>query len=356
MRAPDRVVVIGASAGGVPALTTFVSGLDADLPAAVLVVLHVPADRPSLLPRILERAGPLPAVHPEDREPLLAGRIYIGPPDHHLLIADGLVRVTRGPWENGYRPSIDALFRSAARWHTSRVVGIVMSGALNDGVAGLAAVEKFGGVPVVQDPADASVHEMPERCLEAVPAAKVLPVSEIALFVNEVVRSDPPPRFPSPEVAPEYPDLAAAQGTRPAVELTDAEPAALVCPDCGGSMFTVQDDAVLRFRCWVGHGWTAAALEQANGRALEEALWAAVRVLEEKQVVQQRLVSRAAARGRTSVVERIEAERAGQERLIHTLRDAIMDMSRMDMARMDMAHMDMARGEQQRDHDGVQLS
>jgi two-component system, chemotaxis family, protein-glutamate methylesterase/glutaminase len=341
MPPPDRVVVIGASAGGVPALTTFVAGLDADLPAAVLVVLHVPSDRPSLLPQILDRAGPLPAMHAGDREPLLAGRIYVAPPDRHLLIADGMVRVTRGPWENGYRPSIDALFRSAARWHTTRVVGIVMSGALNDGAAGLAAVEQFGGVPVVQDPADASVHDMPERSIEAVPAAKVLPVSDIAAFLNEVVRSAPPPRLPAPEVAPEYPDLAAAQGTRPDVELTDAEPAALVCPDCGGSMFTVQDDAVLRFRCWVGHGWTAGALEEANGRTLEEALWAAVRVLEENQLVQQRLVSRAVDRGRTRVVERIAGERVRQDQLIHTLRAAIMDM---------------ARGERHGDDDGSELT
>jgi two-component system chemotaxis response regulator CheB len=326
LRPPDWVVVVGASAGGVPVLTEFVSQLDTDLPAAVLVVLHVPADHRSLLPKILERAGRLPAAHPRDREPLVAGQIYIAPPDRHLLVADGAVRVTRGPWENGYRPSIDALFRSAARWHTTRVIGIVLSGALNDGVAGLIAVEQFGGIPVVQDPGEASVPEMPGHALEAVPAARVLAARDITVFVNDMVRSEPGPRVAVPEVAPEYPDAAAAQGMRPHVELTDAEPAGLVCPDCGGSMFTVEDDAVLRFRCWVGHGWTAGALEQANGRALEDALWAAVRVLEENQAVQQRLFTRAVAHGRQSIVERIAAERAQQEEFIRTLRSVIMEM------------------------------
>jgi two-component system, chemotaxis family, protein-glutamate methylesterase/glutaminase len=327
IRAPDRIVVVGASAGGVPALATFVSGLDPDLAASVLVVLHVPASPPSVLPSILDRSGPLAAAHPRDREPLIAGQIYVAPPDRHLLIADGVIRVTRGPWENGHRPSIDALFRSAARWHTTRVIGVVMTGALNDGTAGLTAVAQFGGITVVQDPADAAVPAMPVHALESVPAARIVALDDIAALFNAVVRSEPPPRAAAPELAPEYPDLAAAQGARTDPELTDAQPAALVCPDCGGSMFAVEDEAVLRFRCRVGHGWTGAALEDANRRSVEQALWAAVRVLEEHQAVHQRLVSRAVAHGRTSAVRRIEAEQVRRDELVKTLRSVIMDLT-----------------------------
>src|SRR5947207_4741531 len=197
-RFPARIVVVGASAGGVPALTRLVQSISSDLPSSVLIVLHVPPRGRSVLPAILDRAGPLPASHPRDREPLVAGQIYVAPPDRHLLLHANSIRVTRGPWENGYRPSIDALFRSAARWYGPRVIAVVLSGALDDGAAGVAAVQEHGGMVLVQDPREAEVPDMPVRAIERADSASVLPVSEIAQAINASVARAVPPVPPPP--------------------------------------------------------------------------------------------------------------------------------------------------------------
>jgi two-component system chemotaxis response regulator CheB len=328
IRAPTHLVVVGASAGGVPALSSLVTGVSPDLNAAILVVLHVPANGRSVLPDILQRASGLPAAHPRDREPMLAGHIYVAPPDRHLIVHDGALRVTRGAWENGYRPSIDALFRSAAHWYGSAVIGVVLSGALDDGAAGLAAIHEQGGLSIVQDPSDAAVRDMPDHALVTVPTARVMPAREIAGTINRVT-TDPSaqhargPRVLAREVA-EDPDLAAAQGIP--IEIEDvgpASPAGLVCPDCGGSMFDLGNETGARYRCRVGHGWTAEALNDAHGRQLEQALWAAVRVLEENQAVQRRLVDRAVQSGREQVARRVAARQEQRDRLASMLRAAI---------------------------------
>src|SRR5438067_12132886 len=172
-------IVIGASAGGVDALQQLVAGLPADLPAAVFVVLHISPHGPSVLPRILSRAGPLRAAHPKDREAIRPGRVYVAPPDYHLLVSNGRVRVTRGPRENGHRPAVDALFRPAARSRGPRVVGAVLSGVLDDGTAGLLAVKQAGGLAVVQNPADALYSGMPQSALDNVAVDYTLPVADI---------------------------------------------------------------------------------------------------------------------------------------------------------------------------------
>src|SRR5262245_59348659 len=150
-----------------------------DLPAAVFMVLHVPADAPSMLPEILSRSGPLPAKQPQDREPICPGRIYVAPSDRHLTIEDGVVRVTRGPRENRHRPAIDPLFRTAARVGGNKVIGVILSGNLDDGAAGLRAVRARGGIAMVQDPSEAMAREMPESALEYSGADYVLPVAKL---------------------------------------------------------------------------------------------------------------------------------------------------------------------------------
>src|SRR5579859_637557 len=178
---PGRdIVVVGASAGGVEALMHLVHGLPAGFTAAVFVALHFPANSTSMLPAILERHGPLPAAHAVDGRPIRPGRIYIAPPDFHLLVKRGHVTVVRGPRENGARPAVDPLFRSAARAYGRRVVGVVLSGSLDDGTAGLLAIVQRGGRAIAQDPREALHEGMPRSALENVPGTLPLPVAEIA--------------------------------------------------------------------------------------------------------------------------------------------------------------------------------
>jgi two-component system, chemotaxis family, protein-glutamate methylesterase/glutaminase len=323
-RAPRRVVVVGASAGGVQALTRLVAGLDAELDASLLVVLHLPRNAHSVLPDILGRAGPLPAAHPRDREPLVSGQVYVAPPNRHLLVHDGLVRTTVGPAENGHRPSIDVLFRSAAHWYASSVISVVLSGALDDGSAGVAAVAQQGGAVLVQDPAQAEVSEMPRHALQTVPDAVVLPIEEIARRINTLTSEAPVPKRVRPASNAAFAtELLIAEGERRTPDDLDAAPAGLGCPDCGGSLFELSDTEVLRYRCRVGHAWTADALAHAHVRKLEEALWTALRVLEDDEAVQTRVVSRLQGSGSVRPAERYEAIRADREQLMKTLRDAI---------------------------------
>ena len=200
---PGRdIIVIGASAGGVEALSQLARHLPADLPAAVFVVLHVPPYSPGLLPRILSRSRTLPASHPADGEAIRNGRITIAPPDHHLLLEGGRIRLTRGPRENGHRPAVDPLFRTAACSFGPRVVGVVLSGTLDDGTAGLAAIKQRDGVAVVQDPDEALYTGMPRSAMESVAVDYCLPINGIAELLVRLAREpfearsevDPPVR------------------------------------------------------------------------------------------------------------------------------------------------------------------
>jgi two-component system chemotaxis response regulator CheB len=191
--ATHDVVVIGASAGGVEAISTVVAQFPRDLRAVVLVVLHVSRGR-SVLPEILTRAGRLPAVHPRDGDPLEYGRIYVAPPDHHLTVESARARVVHGPTENGCRPAVDPLFRSAARVYGPRVIGVVLTGALDDGTAGLAAVKEAGGLAIVQDPDDAFASSMPRSAAAFVAVDHVAPVGEIGVLITGLTREEIEPR------------------------------------------------------------------------------------------------------------------------------------------------------------------
>lgn len=242
------LVVVGASAGGIEALQRMAARLPGDLPAAVLVVLHVTAAGPSALPEILRRAGALPAAHALDGERLERGRILVAPPDHHLLIDDGHVRVTRGPKENSHRPAIDPLFRSAATAAGPRAIGVILSGMLDDGAAGIAAVKAAGGVAIVQDPDDATYSSMPRSALRAVDP-------------DEIVGS----RLLGPAIARWVATPADAPKPPPG-EVSDR-----TCPTCGGTLRTALDDGPLRYRCRVGHAWSAESLSARNASALGDA-------------------------------------------------------------------------------------
>jgi len=277
------LIVIGASAGGVEALRTLVAGLPADLEAAVCVVLHVSPSAPSLLPAILARSGPLPAKHAEDSEALGVGQIYVAPPDHHLLVEHGYLRVVRGPRENRSRPSVDPLFRSAAWRYGPRVIGVVLTGALDDGTAGLYAVKERGGLAVVQEPAEALYAGMPRSALAHVTVDYRLPVADLGPLLGRLAQEPAAPEsaFPVPQALEIEARIAEREmGTMEANNMLGT-PSAFACPECHGTLWEVHDGELVRYRCRVGHGYSSESMLAEHNESVEDALWAALRALEE---------------------------------------------------------------------------
>jgi two-component system chemotaxis response regulator CheB len=322
---PDHgIVVVGASAGGVEALIELAGSLTSDLPAAVFVVMHLPAAGTSALPEILRRHGPLPAAHVKDGEPIRPGRIYVAPPDHHVLVRTGHVHLSRGPRENGHRPAVDPLFRSAAREYGTRVIGLVLSGALDDGTAGLLAIKSRGGTAVVQDPADALYPGMPGNALQHVAADHVLAAASMGKLLARLVAD---PAEPSPDAAPsdmrvevdmEGFSLEAMEGGHP------GRPSGFSCPDCNGVLWQIRDGGLDRYRCRVGHAWSPESLLTQQSEALEAALWVALRSLEERAALARRLAEPARRRGYSITATRFDEQAAEAQQAARLVRDMLL--------------------------------
>jgi two-component system chemotaxis response regulator CheB len=295
------VIVIGASAGGVEALRNIAAGLPEDFASTVFVVLHLPPGGTSVLPAILARAGDLDASHPTDGEEIKPGHIYVAPPDNHMLIEYGVVRLARGPRESGHRPAIDPLFRSAARSYGSGVVGVILSGVLDDGTAGLAAVKAAGGRTVVQHPADALYPAMPESAIAYVGPEHVIEANAIAPLLAKLA-GQAPPEAPGLQAEPEAvleetlvaSDRSASDAPQP------GEPSGFTCPECSGALWEAEEDGVPRFRCRTGHQYSLDALLTAQSDSIEAALWSAVRALEERSAMLRRIAQRRSSHGSPS--------------------------------------------------------
>jgi two-component system, chemotaxis family, protein-glutamate methylesterase/glutaminase len=279
----------------VEALQRLVARLPKNFPAALFVVLHLAPEGTSVLPNILTRAGKLPASHPRDKEPIRMGHIYVAPQDHHLLIENGKVRLSHGPKENRHRPAVDPLFRSAARWYGPRTIGIVLTGSLDDGTAGLQAIKKRGGVAIVQDPADAVYSDMPRSAMEFVPVDHVAPVDSIPELLQQLVHAhvaeNGAGKSSRLKKETEFAELemnAIEDENRPGV------PSTFGCPECGGVLWEMDGEKMLRFRCRVGHAYTAKSLSMDQAEAVEGALWAAMRALEEGASLARRMAENAA--------------------------------------------------------------
>ena len=308
------IVVIGTSSGGVEALRRIVGGLPEDLPAAVFVVMHFPQDVPSVLPQILRRSGPLDAVHPEDGDRIENGRIYVALPNRHLLVERGRVRTAFGPRENRHRPAVDPLFRSAAVAYGPQVVGVVLTGARDDGTAGLGAIKRRGGVAVVQDPEEALVPGMPESALEFVAVDHRLPLEEIASLLDRICREPAKEEgaYPVPDDM-EYESKMARLDPLVVDQQPPGELSAFTCPECTGPLYELRDGEFVRFRCRVGHAYTAESMLDGKMGALEEALYIALNTLEESAIMSERLAARSREYQHDHAVKRFE-ERANDAR------------------------------------------
>lgn len=300
------VVVIGASMGGRDALLNLVEQLPADLPASLFVVQHLAAGGPSGLASALHDRGALPASQILQDAPIERSRIYVAPPNCHLVVDDGIVRAVFGPRENRSRPAIDPLFRSAAVAFRSRVIGIILTGLLNDGAAGLHAVKRCGGVALVQDPADAAHPDMPRHAIEKVDVDHVVPLAEMGALLLRLIGETAPDPPDVPEDLSLETRLISGSETRIPAKSLPGTLSTLACPDCGGPLREMDDAAVRRYRCHVGHAFTAENLLADQDGAVEKALYIAMRTLKERADLLRRLARDERNDGRTRMASAFE--------------------------------------------------
>lgn len=310
---PIHTAVVGASAGGVEALRELVAALPHDYQGSLLVVLHVAPMATSVLPHILTRAGLIPAEHAVDGEEIRAGRIYVAPPDRHLVVVDGRLALDRGPRVNGHRPAIDTLFRTAADAWGPRTVGAVLSGVLDDGTAGLVAIKRRGGMAFVQDPADALYAGMPNSAIEFAKPDLVASAGDIGRALAELAESPPDP----PEEVLNVSDDITAEVERGATDQPQpGEPTGLTCPECNGAIWEAVADGLPRYACRVGHEFGPDAFDAEQAERVEVALWTALRALEERAALHRRMAARQHARGNERFAERYS------ERAEHSVQNA----------------------------------
>ncbi len=310
---PGRdIIVVGASAGGIETLRELVKALPADLPAAIFVAMHLAAGATSVLPELLRRAGKLPAAHAVHGQPIEQGRIYVAPPDHHLLLHRGHVRLGRGPRENRCRPAVDPLFRTAAHHFYTRVIGVVLSGNLDDGTAGLAAIKLRGGVAVVQDPGDALYPGMPSSAIANVEVDHIVPVAQMGALLSRLSREGAPQSPPPREMIEIESDVAELNVEAETTQEIGV-PSGFACPECGGTLYDLKEGQLQRFRCRVGHAYSSDSLVLEQVEAIEAALYSALRALEESVALARRLAERARGRDDAFAVGRFERRAAEAE-------------------------------------------
>lgn len=331
MTDPFRVFVIGASAGGVETLIRLCQELPENLPAAVFVVLHTSPNGPGMLPAILNRHAPLPAEFAQNGDQIMPGKIYIAPPDQHVKIQTGQVELWHGPSVNLLRPAADVTFHSAAQAYGPLAVGVVLSGTRNDGTAGLLSIKEHGGTTIVQDPDEAIFSGMPRSAIDGLVADYVLTIEEIAKKISEIAnlpidpalvtgdeRSDPPGDDQKAGKKNMEHSKRALQEDRKEFEnekLSESTRTVLTCPECGGVLVETHNGNMTRYECQIGHGFSESSFIAGHSGMVEHALWSAVRALDERVLLLERMASRAIAQNRNIMAERfrLSAEEARKD-------------------------------------------
>lgn len=330
-----NIIVIGASAGGFEVIKQIVTDLPADLEAAIFVVWHMAADVRGILPQVLNSLGRLPAGNAVDGELISYGKIYVAPPDRHLLVEKGKVRVTRGPKENRFRPAIDPLFRSAALAYGTQVIGVILSGALDDGTAGMWAIKQQGGLTVVQDPADAAVPSMPASAINGVNVDHIVPVNELGALLTRLAC----------EPAMSYNDMTSGLREKAQVEVDIAmeegsikrrifdygELSPYTCPECNGVLTALRDGSRIRFRCHTGHAFSADSLLTGISENIEETLWKAIRSIQESALLLNHMGDHFAEANQSKVAAIYFKKAKESLRRAEAVRKAVFDYEQLSM-------------------------
>ena len=294
-----NIIVIGASAGGFEAIQQLIAQLPPDLDAALFIVWHMAPTVRGIMPQVLSKLTSIPVAHAVEHEPIQMNRIYIAPPDHHLLLEEDHMRVTHGPKENHFRPAIDPLFRSAAYTYGSRVIGVILSGALDDGTAGLWTIKAYGGMALVQDPQEALVAAMPESAIRQVAIDAIAPIAQLAPLLVQLVGQVVPPK---PSIVMTEDDKTkteiaiAAEDTALGLTMAQFGPfSAYACPDCHGVLVKITEGSIVRYRCHTGHAYSADALLASVTGKIEESLYSALRGMDERMMMLNQLGDQFAA-------------------------------------------------------------
>ena len=324
---PGRdIVVIGTSAGGVEALRALVAGLPQDFPGSVFIVMHTAPDSPGVLAEILARSGPLPAANASNRERILPGHIYVAPPDRHMLLEPGRVRLTRGPKENRFRPAVDPLFRSAAQVFGPRVVGVILTGGLDDGVSGLAAVKRLGGLAVAQNPEEAFMPSMPLNAIARVEVDHTPALAEIAPLLARLASTSVAEQggYEVPEELDIEVKIAMEDNARALGVAKLGTPSIFTCPECHGTLLQLKENGLARYRCHTGHAFSADSLLSEVTESVEETLWAAIRAIDESAMLLRHMAEHARASD-NAASERFDEKARDAERRSALVRKAVFD-------------------------------
>jgi two-component system, chemotaxis family, protein-glutamate methylesterase/glutaminase len=278
------IIVIGTSAGGIEALTQLLAPIKSSIPASIFIVLHLsPHSSNEALITILQKNTELTCMTAVHGKHIKKGHVYLAPVNEHLLIKDDHILLVRGARENGFRPAIDATFRSAAANYGSRVIGVILTGLLYDGIAGMEAIKRSGGFTIVQDPQDAEFNELPQNVLQHIEVDYCLPLHEIAVLLSELARRPSDTSISVPEDIRIEAEIAERMLQSTEVVETLGDRSHFTCPDCGGSLWQLNHGDTIRFRCHTGHAHVAQSLLSEKDKQLEETLWIAMRVLEERK-------------------------------------------------------------------------
>ncbi|MDB5818838.1 MAG: CheB methylesterase [Rhizobacter sp.] len=322
----EAIVVLGASAGGVESLVTIVSALPADLKAAVFVVLHIPPHTRSGLAQVLQRTASMPVAAAVNGEPIRAGQVYVALADRHLTLRDGKVQLTRGPKECRSRPAIDVLFRTAATEAGPRVIGVVLTGMLDDGTAGLWSIKESGGIALVEDPRTARYPGMPQSAMNHVAVDAALPVEALAAEIVRRVQGMKPPSSWKPTRAQEIETTIALEGNGlKAGVMKLGSVSKYTCPDCHGVLVQIEEGSIVRFRCHTGHAFSAMTLLAEVNESIDKGLWDTLRAVEERILLLRQLSDLATASGNHEEAAQIDRQAEQAEVRVKALRELVMD-------------------------------